>query len=146
MKFQGDILNFCDFIQVFVFTTNHHLKIVTFEKSAKFSITMGHKISFSNCCQKQKQKICFNPEKDSIKSTAQITKVLKETKEITCIYKMANEKKQHICSIQNVHWASFSTDLLLAGNNITYNIEIQSTVCCSKTGEQMHLNCAINIT
>ena len=27
MKFQGDILNFCDFIQVFVFTTNHHLKI-----------------------------------------------------------------------------------------------------------------------
>ena len=26
MKFQGDILNFCDFIQVFVFTTNHHLK------------------------------------------------------------------------------------------------------------------------
>ena len=25
MKFQGDILNFCDFIQVFVFTTNHHL-------------------------------------------------------------------------------------------------------------------------
>ena len=26
VKFQGDILNFCDFIQVFVFTTNHHLK------------------------------------------------------------------------------------------------------------------------
>ena len=25
MKFQGDILNFCDFIQVFVFTSNHHL-------------------------------------------------------------------------------------------------------------------------
>ena len=25
-KFQGDMLNFCDFIQVFVFTTNHHLK------------------------------------------------------------------------------------------------------------------------
>ena len=25
MKFQGDMLNFCDFIQVFVFTTNHHL-------------------------------------------------------------------------------------------------------------------------
>ena len=23
---QGDMLNFCDFIQVFVFTTNHHLK------------------------------------------------------------------------------------------------------------------------
>ena len=25
MKFQGDILNSCDFIQVFVFTSNHHL-------------------------------------------------------------------------------------------------------------------------
>ena len=25
VKFQGDMLNFCDFIQVFVFTTNHHL-------------------------------------------------------------------------------------------------------------------------
>ena len=28
MKFQGDILIFYDFIQVFVFTTNHHLKVV----------------------------------------------------------------------------------------------------------------------
>ena len=28
VKFQGDMLNFCDFIQVFVFTTNHHLKVV----------------------------------------------------------------------------------------------------------------------
>ena len=27
VKFQGDILYFCDFIQVFVFTRNHHLKI-----------------------------------------------------------------------------------------------------------------------
>ena len=27
LKFQGDMLNFCDFIQVYVFTTNHHLKI-----------------------------------------------------------------------------------------------------------------------
>ena len=27
VKFQGDILNFYDFIQVFVFTTNHHFKI-----------------------------------------------------------------------------------------------------------------------
>ena len=25
VNFQGDMLNFCDFIQVFVFTTNHHL-------------------------------------------------------------------------------------------------------------------------
>ena len=26
VKFQGDTLIFCDFIQVFVFTRNHHLK------------------------------------------------------------------------------------------------------------------------
>ena len=26
VKFQGDMLNFCDFIKVFVFTRNHHLK------------------------------------------------------------------------------------------------------------------------
>ena len=26
VKFQGDMLNLCDFIQVFVFTTNYHLK------------------------------------------------------------------------------------------------------------------------
>ena len=25
VKFQGDMLNFCDFIQVYVFTTNHNL-------------------------------------------------------------------------------------------------------------------------
>ena len=29
VKFQGDMLNFCDFIQVFVFTRNHHLKAIT---------------------------------------------------------------------------------------------------------------------
>ena len=27
VKLQGDMLNFYDFIQVFVFTTNHHLKV-----------------------------------------------------------------------------------------------------------------------
>ena len=27
VKFQGDMLNFYDFIQEFVFTTNHHLKV-----------------------------------------------------------------------------------------------------------------------
>ena len=29
VKFQGDMLNFCDFIQVFVFTGNHHLKYLS---------------------------------------------------------------------------------------------------------------------
>ena len=28
VKFQGDMLNFYDFIQVFVFTRNHHLKFI----------------------------------------------------------------------------------------------------------------------
>ena len=32
VKFQGDMLNFCDFIQVFVFTRNHHLKSVLLRK------------------------------------------------------------------------------------------------------------------
>ena len=31
-KFQGDMLNFGDFIQVYVFTTNHHLNIYQFNK------------------------------------------------------------------------------------------------------------------
>ena len=26
VKFHGDLLNYCDFIQVFVFTSYHHLK------------------------------------------------------------------------------------------------------------------------
>ena len=30
VKFQGDMLNFCEFIQVYVFTTNHHLKYLQF--------------------------------------------------------------------------------------------------------------------
>ena len=30
VKFQGDVLNFCDFIQVFVFTRNHHLNVKLF--------------------------------------------------------------------------------------------------------------------
>ena len=33
VKFQGDMLNFCDFIMVFVFTRNHHLKGVKWGKS-----------------------------------------------------------------------------------------------------------------
>ena len=31
VKFQGDMLNFCDFIQVFVFTRNHHLNVRAYE-------------------------------------------------------------------------------------------------------------------
>ena len=32
VKFQGDMLNFCDFIQVFVFTRNHHLNLIVDSK------------------------------------------------------------------------------------------------------------------
>ena len=28
VKFKGDMLKFCDFIQVFVFTRNHHLNLI----------------------------------------------------------------------------------------------------------------------
>ena len=33
-KFQGDMLIFCDFIQVFIFTTNHHLNHVFAKQTA----------------------------------------------------------------------------------------------------------------
>ena len=35
VKFQGDMLIFCDFIQVFVFTRNHHLKLLR-DKAVKW--------------------------------------------------------------------------------------------------------------
>ena len=38
IKFQGDMLNFCDFIQVFVFTTNHHLKQQTYNEVLKLCV------------------------------------------------------------------------------------------------------------
>ena len=40
VKFQGDMLNFCDFIQVFVFTRNHHLNQGSkwYEKSHKMFV------------------------------------------------------------------------------------------------------------
>ena len=36
VKFQGDMLNFCDFIQVFVFTRNHHLNYFCVTEPQKF--------------------------------------------------------------------------------------------------------------
>ena len=39
IKFQGDILIFYNFIQAFVFTTNHHLKIL---RTACFLAFDGH--------------------------------------------------------------------------------------------------------
>ena len=42
MKFQGDILNFYDFIQVYVFSTNHHLK-----PRAKFENVTDRLVAFT---------------------------------------------------------------------------------------------------
>ena len=43
VKFQGDMLNFCDFIQVFVFTTNRHLNIFTRERMERPAwLNFGH--------------------------------------------------------------------------------------------------------
>ena len=36
VKFQGDMLNRYDFIQVFVFTTNHHLKTNAFNVDSSY--------------------------------------------------------------------------------------------------------------
>ena len=42
VKFQGDMLNFCDFIQVYVFTRNHHLKCdLSFIEKERFG-KLGH--------------------------------------------------------------------------------------------------------
>ena len=43
VKFQGDMLNFCDFIQVFVFTTNHHLNFDTKIKMQSRFLVLGDK-------------------------------------------------------------------------------------------------------
>ena len=44
------MLNVCDFIQVFVFTTNHHLKIIALKRSGKDRI-MTDMISFIRKCK-----------------------------------------------------------------------------------------------
>ena len=38
VKLQGDMLNFCNFIQVFVFTRNHHLKLSAFNDLSGLSL------------------------------------------------------------------------------------------------------------
>ena len=39
------MLNFCDFIQVYVFTTNHHLKLDKFDKDLCSSSTADFSVS-----------------------------------------------------------------------------------------------------
>ena len=42
VKFQGDMLNFCDFIQVFVFTRNHHLTLLQSESAKNIKLIPAH--------------------------------------------------------------------------------------------------------
>ena len=45
VKFQGDMLNFCEFIQVFVFTRNHHLNARLFGYKKHLELKLGVKAS-----------------------------------------------------------------------------------------------------
>ena len=45
VKFSVDMLNFCDFIQVFVFTRNHHLKLSV---NLKNLYSTGHLRQYEN--------------------------------------------------------------------------------------------------
>ena len=46
VKFQGGMFNFCDFIQVFVFTKNHHLKSRGSELgNSHMNCQQGHKFN-----------------------------------------------------------------------------------------------------
>ena len=51
MKFQGDMLNYCDFIQVFVFTSYHHLKILSRLYSAHFPSHFAHHMQNEYQCR-----------------------------------------------------------------------------------------------
>ena len=46
VKFQGDMLNYCDFIQVFVFTSYHHLNACKYKAPNKRGIKDNAKIFF----------------------------------------------------------------------------------------------------
>ena len=75
VKFQGDMLNFYDFIQVFVFTTNHHLNsyirlfaddttlyiIVDTPAQAAFTLNQDH-VKISSWADKWL--VSFNPKKN----------------------------------------------------------------------------------
>ena len=43
VKFQGVMLNLFDFIQVFIFTTNHHLKLVVSEEKCFDNVDDGRR-------------------------------------------------------------------------------------------------------
>ena len=59
VKFQGDMLNFCDFIQVFVFTRNLHLNIEYIIRVVALSVLqkLDLKMMFNYC--KRQNVSCF---------------------------------------------------------------------------------------
>ena len=52
VKFQGDMLNYCDFIQVFVFTSYHHLNVVypQFSKIGAPKLITVKFLKMTHCC------------------------------------------------------------------------------------------------
>ena len=52
VKFQGDTLNFCDFIHVFVFTPNHHLKVMVVIVECQIAKLTKSRIILIQSCSK----------------------------------------------------------------------------------------------
>ena len=66
-KFQGDMLNFCDFIQLFEFTTNHHLNVFSFRVATPVFPYLN--AVFQDCLKNQEGRYCLiscGPKKQSV--------------------------------------------------------------------------------
>ena len=69
VKFPGDTLNFRDFIQVFVFTANHHLTQSSYRYKIQWNFNGSNIFGTMKICSKQKS---------AKKTEADITQTLKE--------------------------------------------------------------------
>ena len=49
VKFQGDMLNYCDFIQVFVFTSYHHLNRISNISRNEMDISVHLRSTATGC-------------------------------------------------------------------------------------------------
>ena len=84
VKFQGVMLNFYDFIQVFVFTANHHLKYVKSKSDNRLDSL--HQI-LSNT--------------DTIRIFIPLDTVINDKEILNCIGKLKNNKASDLDSIKN---------------------------------------------
>ena len=57
VKFQGDMLNFCDFIQVYVFTRNHHLNDLICCQRVNCSLWMQNEFTGSQIFYQKQENI-----------------------------------------------------------------------------------------